>query len=95
MAWLLSQTNVIALPKTAKPERLAENLTAAEITLSETEIAASLRLPSLMAGLYRHRALRPGGTIEATGLALVRGVFAPGLPVPWPRPQRKEAETRT
>lgn len=39
VAWLLSKPGVIALPKTAKAERLAGNLAAAEINLSAAEIA--------------------------------------------------------
>jgi len=39
LAWILAQPGGIALPKTASPERLAANLAAAEIRLSEEELA--------------------------------------------------------
>lgn len=39
VAWLLAKPGMIALPKTANPARLAGNLAAAEITLTEDEIA--------------------------------------------------------
>ncbi|WP_428926626.1 aldo/keto reductase [Marinibacterium sp. SX1] len=39
LAWLLHKPDTVALPKTAKTARLAGNLAASEITLSEEEIA--------------------------------------------------------
>ncbi|SET33214.1 aldo/keto reductase [Paracoccus homiensis] len=58
VAWLLHKPGVIALPKTAKPSRLAGNLAAAEIALSPDQIA---RIDALV---------RPDGRIVAPeGLA--------------------------
>lgn len=47
LAWLLSQDGVIAIPKSASPERLRDNLAACEVALSAEEIAAinALRSP--------------------------------------------------
>ncbi|MEY8839519.1 aldo/keto reductase, partial [Cribrihabitans sp. XS_ASV171] len=39
LAWILAHPGGIAIPKTANPERLSQNLAAAEIRLSEEEIA--------------------------------------------------------
>lgn len=39
LAWLIGQQNVVAIPKTATPARLAENLAAAGIVLDATETA--------------------------------------------------------
>jgi diketogulonate reductase-like aldo/keto reductase len=39
LAWLVAQDGVIAIPRTSKPERLKENLAAAEIALSDEEVA--------------------------------------------------------
>ena len=38
LAWILSKPNAVVLPKTASPDRLASNLAAAEIELSEDEL---------------------------------------------------------
>lgn len=40
LAWLLAQDGVVAIPKSASPERLAENLTALDLSLSAEERAA-------------------------------------------------------
>lgn len=40
LAWLLAQPSVIAIPKSARPERLRENLGALDVRLSEEERAA-------------------------------------------------------
>lgn len=40
LAWVLSATNTAAIPKTASPERLAENLGALELALAPDEIGA-------------------------------------------------------
>jgi diketogulonate reductase-like aldo/keto reductase len=39
LRWLVQQTDVIAIPKTANPERLAENLAVFDFTLSDAEMA--------------------------------------------------------
>lgn len=39
LAWLTGQDNVVAIPKTANPERLVENLAGASATLDEDEMA--------------------------------------------------------
>ena len=44
LAWILSAANTAAIPKTAHPERLAENLGALEVALAPEEIAAIDRL---------------------------------------------------
>ncbi|OOG44605.1 aldo/keto reductase [Polaromonas sp. A23] len=38
LAWLLARDGVIAIPKTGRPERLKENLAAADITLSAAQL---------------------------------------------------------
>lgn len=38
LAWLMAQDGVLAIPRTSKPERLAENLRAQDVALSEAEI---------------------------------------------------------
>lgn len=38
LAWLLARDDVIAIPKTSHPDRLRENLAAAEITLSAAQL---------------------------------------------------------
>ncbi|WP_422072326.1 aldo/keto reductase [Tranquillimonas rosea] len=38
VAWVLTKPNAIAIPKTSKKERLASNLHAAEVTLTEDEV---------------------------------------------------------
>lgn len=40
LAWLLAQDGVIAIPKSASPERLADNLTALNVSLSAEDMAA-------------------------------------------------------
>lgn len=40
LAWVLRQPDMIAIPKTSRPERVAENLKALEITLGTEELAA-------------------------------------------------------
>jgi len=40
LAWILSSANTAAIPKTASPDRLAENLAAAELRLTAEEVAA-------------------------------------------------------
>jgi diketogulonate reductase-like aldo/keto reductase len=58
LAWILSARNTAAIPKTASPDRLAENLAAAELRLTADEIEAIDRLA------------RPDGRIiEPAGLA--------------------------
>ncbi|MFC3615795.1 aldo/keto reductase [Lutimaribacter marinistellae] len=60
LAWILAHPNGIAIPKTANPERLRQNLAAAEIKLSREDIA---RIDALR---------RPDGRIvEPKGLAPV------------------------
>ena len=38
LRWLIQQDGVIAIPKTASPERLEENLAAADIVLSDDDV---------------------------------------------------------
>ncbi|MFS4438850.1 aldo/keto reductase [Paracoccaceae bacterium GXU_MW_L88] len=57
LAWILSKPNAVVLPKTATPERLAGNLAAAEIKLSDEEIA---KIDALV---------RPDGRIISPGFA--------------------------
>ena len=40
LAWTIRQPEVVAIPKSSDPQRLAENLAAASITLNEAELAA-------------------------------------------------------
>jgi len=46
LAWLVGQRNVAAIPKTATPARLAENLAAADVVLGEAEMARIAALGS-------------------------------------------------
>ncbi len=39
IAWLIAQDGVVAIPKTASPERALQNLKAAELRLTEAERA--------------------------------------------------------
>jgi 2,5-diketo-D-gluconate reductase B len=45
LAWLLAQDSVVAIPKSANPERQRENLAAAALRLDGEDIAAIARLP--------------------------------------------------
>jgi 2,5-diketo-D-gluconate reductase B len=45
LAWLLAQDGVVAIPKSASPERQRENLAAAALRLDGEDIAAIARLP--------------------------------------------------
>lgn len=59
LAWLLHAPNTAAIPKTANPERLAENLGATEITLSDDELAAITALAEPTGRMFDMPGLAP------------------------------------
>ena len=59
IAWLLAQDKVVAIPKATAPDRIEENLAAAEVRLSEDEMAALAALDRGSAGRIVEPAFAP------------------------------------
>jgi len=59
LAWILQASNTAAIPKTANPDRLAQNLAAAEITLTDQEIAAITALAEPNGRMFDFPGLAP------------------------------------
>lgn len=59
LAWILQGSNTAAIPKTANPDRLAQNLAATEITLTQTEIAAITALAEPNGRMFDFAGLSP------------------------------------
>lgn len=54
LRWLL-QRNVVALAKTTRPERMAENLDVFDFTLSDADVADIVALETGTSSFFSHR----------------------------------------